>query len=211
MNSPIIDRFAGAVRADGTKEPCDAATLGIVTLSGYQTIDGVNLNTDYMRVLVKNQTDQTTNGIYYVFDSAWIRAADFDGPSGTVCGQLIVVTGGSQAGIWQLTTPNPVQIDQSGGQTTSPSHITFQPGVSIGSLGVDLGFSNFILSPVGDQTPPGSGLTVTLQDVTGVVNNLKQTYHIGTVTLPNTSIIDYWGNPDGTISEFILYTINALS
>lgn len=120
-----LDRFNGGVSAAIGKQPVDAATTANITLSGYQTIDTVSLNADYMRVLVKNQTDSTKNGIYTVFSSAWLRSSDFSGPSGTVDGQIIYVTGGSQAGIWQLTTSNPIQIDNSGGQTTNASNITF--------------------------------------------------------------------------------------
>lgn len=120
-----LDRFNGSVLSTFGKQPVDASTQTNITLSGYQTIDNVALTSDYMRVLVKNQTDPTTNGVYTVFSSQWLRSSDFAGPSGTVSGQLIYVTGGTQAGLWQLTTPNPVQIDQSGGQSTSPSNITF--------------------------------------------------------------------------------------
>lgn len=131
MSSTYLDRFTGSVVAAMGKQPCDAATTANITLSGYQTIDSVALTSDYMRCLVKNQTDQTKNGIYVVFSSGWIRAGDFSGTSGTVSGQLVVVTGGTQAGIWQLTTPNPVQIDQSGGQTTTASNITFATASSL--------------------------------------------------------------------------------
>jgi len=120
-----LDRFAGAVLASFGKQPVDAATTTNITLSGYQTVDGVNLNADYLRILVKNQTDPTTNGIYTVFSGAWIRSSDFSGPSGTVKGQAIYVTGGTQAGLWTVSTANPIQIDHTGGQSTSPSNITF--------------------------------------------------------------------------------------
>lgn len=126
MSNTYLDRFTGSVIADAGKAPCDAATTTGIALSGYQTIDGVNFNTDGMRCLVKNQADQTTNGIYSVYASAWQRAGDFNGPSGTVTGQLIYVTGGStNTGLWKITTANPIQIDQSGGQTTPASNITF--------------------------------------------------------------------------------------
>ena len=55
------------------KNPVTAATLTNITLSGTQTVDGVALiagNT----VLVKNQTDNTKNGIYQVNAGAWTYA-----------------------------------------------------------------------------------------------------------------------------------------
>ena len=54
-----------------------AATTANITLSNTQTIDGVALSVGD-RVLVKNQTTGTQNGIYVVASGAWSRAADFD-------------------------------------------------------------------------------------------------------------------------------------
>ena len=126
MVTSYLDRFAGSVTAAFGKQPCDAASTSNISLNAYQTVDGINLNADYMRCLVMGQADPTTNGIYEVFSGAWMRATDFSGPSGTVDGQLIYVTGGTaNGGLWRVSSPNPIQIDQSGGQSTSPSSITF--------------------------------------------------------------------------------------
>jgi hypothetical protein len=59
----------------GEREPVLVATTGNITLSGLQTIDGVTL-TAGARVLVKNQTDATQNGIYDANVGTWYRAAD---------------------------------------------------------------------------------------------------------------------------------------
>jgi hypothetical protein len=60
------------------KQSVRAATTGSnITLSGAQTIDGIALNAGD-RVLVKDQTSQTTNGIYVVAAGAWSRASDAD-------------------------------------------------------------------------------------------------------------------------------------
>lgn len=50
---------------------------GNITLSGTQTIDGVSV-VNGNRVLVKNQTDQTQNGIWVVSAAAWSRSTDAD-------------------------------------------------------------------------------------------------------------------------------------
>ena len=60
------------------KESVRAASTGNLTLSGAQMIDGVSVVADD-RVLVKDQTDATENGIYIAAAGAWARAADFDG------------------------------------------------------------------------------------------------------------------------------------
>ena len=54
-----------------------AATTANITLSNTQTIDGVALSVGD-RVLVKNQTTGSQNGIYVVSLTGWTRATDFD-------------------------------------------------------------------------------------------------------------------------------------
>jgi len=67
-------------------QPVRVATTANITLSGTQTIDGVSLSVGD-RVLVKDQTDQKTNGIYVVASSTWSRATDADNtPAGELAG-----------------------------------------------------------------------------------------------------------------------------
>ena len=67
-------------------QPVRVATTGNITLSGTQTIDGVSVVAGD-RVLVKDQTDQKTNGIYVVASGSWTRATDADNtPSGELAG-----------------------------------------------------------------------------------------------------------------------------
>jgi len=96
-----LNRLDGARAAFGVKKPVRAATTANVTLSGFQTIDGVTfaatdeangLNT---RVLVKDQTDTTKNGIYTVSSSDWARAKDFDGNTDFVENTIVCVQQGT--------------------------------------------------------------------------------------------------------------------
>jgi hypothetical protein len=67
-------------------QPVRVATTANITLSGTQTIDGVAVVAGD-RVLVKDQTDQKTNGIYVVAAGTWSRATDADNtPSGELAG-----------------------------------------------------------------------------------------------------------------------------
>lgn len=67
-------------------QPVRVATTANITLSGTQTIDGVSLSVGD-RVLVKDQTTQTQNGIYVVASSTWSRATDADNtPDGELKG-----------------------------------------------------------------------------------------------------------------------------
>ena len=67
-------------------QPVRVATTANITLNGTQVIDGVSVIVGD-RVLVKDQTDAKTNGIYVVSSSAWSRATDADNnPAGELAG-----------------------------------------------------------------------------------------------------------------------------
>lgn len=105
------DRTTGLVGFSGMKVPVRLATTANLTLSGEQTIDGVAAVTGD-RVLVKDQTDQTENGIYVVDTGDWNRAADCDGPYDLVQGSVVYVNAGStNTGFWYCTSANPVDIE----------------------------------------------------------------------------------------------------
>lgn len=76
------------------KQSVRAATTANITLSGTQTIDGVALSVGD-RVLVKNQTDATKNGIYIVAAGAWSRATDADEPNEVSPGLFLFVEEGT--------------------------------------------------------------------------------------------------------------------
>ena len=103
----IIDRFAGASPFKGMKNPCRVATTANITLSGTQTIDSVAVVADD-RVLVKDQTEETENGVYLVSSGAWTRTKDFDGNNDIVTGTLVPLQDGS---LYRVTTANPITID----------------------------------------------------------------------------------------------------
>ena len=71
------------------KQFARAATTANITLSGTQTIDGVALNVGD-RVLVKNQTTASGNGIYVVASGAWTRSLDMANWSQTVAAYIPV-------------------------------------------------------------------------------------------------------------------------
>lgn len=109
-----ISRLEGARTTFGTKKPVVAATTANITLSGAQTIDGVAVVADD-RVLVKDQTDATENGIYIAASGAWARAVDFDGTTDWCKGTLVVAASGTiNAGkIFRVTSADPADIDTS--------------------------------------------------------------------------------------------------
>jgi hypothetical protein len=101
------------------KAPVRLATTGSnITLSGLQTIDGVALAAGD-RVLVKDQTDATTNGLYNASTGNWTRTIDANNNSQFAQGMQVVATAGTaNAGTnFQLTAASPIVV--------GTSHLTF--------------------------------------------------------------------------------------
>lgn len=110
-NKAYVDAMASGI---DVKTACVAAsTANVNRTAPGATIDGVTLvNGD--RVLIKNQTDPTQNGIY-VFSGAaspMTRATDADEDAEVKRGLYTFITGGStniNSG-WMLNTPNPIEV-----------------------------------------------------------------------------------------------------
>jgi hypothetical protein len=95
---PTLDRLKGVRTSKAIKGPVLAATTANITLSGEQTIDAVALVTGD-RVLVKDQTDGTENGIYVVDTGAWGRAVDFNKSDDIAQGTAVFIATGTVNGI----------------------------------------------------------------------------------------------------------------
>ena len=122
--------FKASVRA--------ATTANIATLAGGapNTLDGVTLaNAD--RILVKDQTTASANGIYTVTtvgtgsNGTWTRASDFDSSAEAVPGSIVMVNEGTANGdkMFMLATNGPITLG-----TTSLVWSAY--GTSTGEIGV---------------------------------------------------------------------------
>jgi len=110
VTSVVTTIRRGVNSSRAVKVPCIAATTANITLSGEQTIDGVACVAGN-RVLVKDQTDASENGIYAVDTSAWGREPDWDGTYDVVKGTYVYVSGGTVGNnFWQVTTADPITI-----------------------------------------------------------------------------------------------------
>lgn len=85
------------------KDGVRAATTANITLSAPQTIDGVAVVAND-RVLVKNQTTTSANGIYLVAAGAWTRTTDFDAWAEVPGAYVFVEVGTTQADTGWLST-----------------------------------------------------------------------------------------------------------
>ena len=114
----VMPVFAGGGGGGGVAElnyvtPVRAASVAnIASLSTLLIIDGVNLN-DGDRVLVKDQSTPTQNGIYEARAGAWNRAPDFDETSEVIASTVVAVEEGTANAdtAWLLATNNPIIVD----------------------------------------------------------------------------------------------------
>jgi phage-related tail fiber protein len=120
LATPTADSDAATkAYVDATKQGLDvkdsvrAATTANITLSGTQTVDGVALVAGE-RVLVKNQSTGSANGIYVVVSGgAWTRATDFNTSAKVTSGAFTFVEAGTanaDSG-WVLTTDGTITLD----------------------------------------------------------------------------------------------------
>lgn len=86
----------GVAQGLDIKEAARVATTANITLSGTQTIDGVAVSAD-QRVLVKNQSTSSENGLYLCKASTWARTSDLAAGSDAKSVFVFVSEGSTQA------------------------------------------------------------------------------------------------------------------
>jgi len=99
-NKAYVDAIAQGLNP---KQSVKCATTANITLSGLQTIDTyTTLAGD--RVLVKNQTTSSENGIYIAASGAWSRSADMDVWAEVPGSYCVVLNGGQAQTAWVSTS-----------------------------------------------------------------------------------------------------------
>lgn len=134
-----------------------ATTTGNITLSGTQTIDGIALSVGN-RVLVKNQTNASQNGIYVVASGAWARASDADTFEKLVSAFTFVEEGSTKADTGWVCT-----VDSGGVLGTTP--ITFSQfsgaGTFLAGEGLTLTGNSFsVVGTANRISVSGSGVDI---------------------------------------------------
>ena len=119
LATPTADADAATkAYVDATKQGLDVkdsvrvATTGNITLSATQTIDGVAVVAGE-RVLVKDQSTASENGIYVVAAGAWSRSTDADTSAKVTAGMFTFVAEGTvnaDSG-WVLTTNDVITLN----------------------------------------------------------------------------------------------------
>jgi hypothetical protein len=103
-NTDIANKFYVDTVAQGLgpKAACAVATTVNITLSGLQTID-IYTTVTGDRVLVKNQSTSSQNGIYIVSTTAWTRSTDMDVWSEVPGAYTVILNGGQANTGWVCT------------------------------------------------------------------------------------------------------------
>lgn len=126
-----------------------ASTANIASLSGTATIDGVSLIAGD-RILVKDQTTASQNGVYVVAAGAWARADDMNTFAEHISAYLFVEQGTANADNGFLCT-----VDQGG--TLGSTAITFVQFNGAGQVIAGAG-----LTKTGNQLDVGAGTGITV-------------------------------------------------
>lgn len=133
-----------------TKASCVVATTANITLSGTQTIDGVAVVAGD-RVLVKNQTTQSANGIYVASASAWARSSDMDAWAEFPSAYTFIEQGTTQADTGWVCTVNQ-------GGTLGTTNVTWAQfsGAGTYSAGTGLNLTGTVFSIANTAVTAGS-------------------------------------------------------
>jgi hypothetical protein len=164
----------------GSVKAATTASVDLASGMSLATVDGVSIAVGE-RVLVKNQSTASENGIYTraAGTTANIRATDADTSAKVTAGMFTFVEqGGSQADTaWVLTTDNPITLD-----TTALTFAQFSgPGAFTAGDGIDITGSQ-ISAKIGD------GLTHILGE-TRVNFNVVPRKYSATLTTSATSYV----------------------
>lgn len=185
------------------KQAVLAATTANITLSAPQTIDGIAVVAGN-RVLVKNQTTSSQNGIYVVAAGAWTRALDADSATeldglgvyvqqGTANGD----TGWTETATVTTVGTDPVvfaQFSGSGSYTAGTGLTLTGNTFSLTSpVSPTLGGTGTTTAPTSGQVLVGTAGGVYAPATIGVTTGISITAGSGTLTINNTGVTSIAG------------------
>lgn len=154
------------------KSPVKYATTANITLSGEQSIDGTATSTS--RVLVKNQTTASQNGIYVTASGSWSRSTDMSTGSTIEGGTMVYVTDGTVNGdnLFGLTTEGTVTVG-----TGNQAWANLTGGGWVGTATSDLNMSTYDILNVDRLKFDTTGSAV-LSNTTAGINVTADEMHL---------------------------------
>jgi hypothetical protein len=155
------------------KNSVSASTTANIVLSGLQTVDTVSLVAGD-RILVKNQSTTSQNGLYVVSTGAWARSTDADTSAEVTTGMFVFVEKGSQGGTsWVLTTQGSITLNSTGLSFTqfgAGSAYTAGSGIDITSTTISLASAGFSASYITSGTLSDSRLSNNVIMITSTID-----------------------------------------
>lgn len=186
------------------KQPVRAATTANITLSGAQTIDGVSVIAGD-RVLVKDQSTASGNGIYVAAAGAWSRSTDADANAEVESGMVVAVQEGTANGdkAYILTTNGAITVG-----TTSLTFAAMPTGSATGYATVQENGSNLTQRSTlnfgtGVVATDNSGSARTDVDIDTAVVVRKYSAAIGDGSSTSITVTHSLGTQDVTVSVFL--------
>lgn len=166
-NKLYVDNVAAGLNA---KASVRCASTGNLTLSGVgQVVDGVTLSGTGTRVLVKDQTTPSQNGIYTTAVGAWIRVTDMDVWAEVVSAYVFVEEGTVNADTGWVCTVN-------AGGTLNTTPITWTQFSGAGQITAGAG-----LTKTGNQLDVGQGSGISVAaDTIAVDTTVARVYSTST-------------------------------
>lgn len=189
VNKLYADSLAAGLDA---KPSVRVATTANITLSGAQTIDGVSVVADN-RVLVKDQSTGSQNGLYLCAAGAWTRTTDCDSSAEYTTAAFVFVEEGTvnAATQWKVSTTGTIVVG-----TTAVSWTQWGAGSSYtAGAGLALSGNDFAVGA-------GTGIVVNANDVAidPAVVVRKYATDIGDTTTTAFTITHNLGTRDVTVS-----------
>jgi hypothetical protein len=219
MNNNLITNLATPVAGTdaATKNYVDSATTGLtwktavraattasIVLSGTQTVDSVALVAGD-RVLAKDQTDATTNGIYVVAAGAWSRATDADSAA-ELDGSAVFVREGSNANTGWVCSSNPANV---GSASINYSQFT---GSGTFTAGTGLSLNGNTFSNTGVLSVTGTTNQIAVSGSTGNVTlSLPPSITISGTATANAFVGSLTGNASSATALQTARTINGVA
>ena len=179
-NKQYVD---GLVNGLDWKNSVRAATTANITLSGTQTVDGISLSVGD-RVLVKNQSTATQNGLYLVASGAWTRTVDADGALEITPRTTVAVEEGTVAAGFKYTVTNTGTITI--GSTNITWALTDQGGTTYtGGTGIDvtgsvISISSLVARKYATSIGDGTATSIAVTHSLGTTDVQVQVFEIST-------------------------------
>lgn len=191
------------------KNAVACATTANITLSGEQTLDGVT--TSASRVLVKNQTTGSQNGIYVSNAGAWTRSTDMDAGSEFPNATVFVQGGTVNADTQWTCSNNSVTVGTTAVVFAQVSGAgTYSAGTGLTLTGNQFAIDSTVATLTGAQALTGktyNGLTINTTTGTLALAGGKTATISNTVTLSGTDGSTVAFGAGGTVA----YAANNLS